>query len=137
MIVPSPSQRGQVRCMVKKPCWVRTTPVPAHIVHVCGEVPGLQRRPSQVSQVIVGGDLDVALAPLGDLLEGDLELELKSAPRARVHCGRRRRPPPPKPPPKTELSTSKRSPKPPAPPPNPPGPPAPPKGLPLVEPNRS
>jgi hypothetical protein len=47
---PAPLHDGQVRSMVKKPCWARTRPRPWQDEQLTGEDPGSAPLPSQSSQ---------------------------------------------------------------------------------------
>ncbi len=51
MTLPSPRQVGQVCCTEKKPCCIRTCPIPPQVEQVVGLVPGLAPLPPQVSQL--------------------------------------------------------------------------------------
>ena len=60
--------------MEKKPWVARTRPAPPQVLQVVGLVPGLAPEPSQVSQVMRGGDGDLDLGAGVGLLEGDLQV---------------------------------------------------------------
>ena len=42
---PDPPQPGQVRSMVKKPCWARTLPIPRQVGQVIGREPASAPEP--------------------------------------------------------------------------------------------
>src|SRR3546814_3164993 len=52
---PAPPQVGQVRSMVKKPCWARTLPWPLQVGQAIGCWPASAPEPSQASQAIEVG----------------------------------------------------------------------------------
>ena len=53
---PRPWQLGQVRSMVKKPCWARTRPIPPQVGQPRGFEPGLAPVPLQASTSDRGGN---------------------------------------------------------------------------------
>src|SRR5271156_6924723 len=60
---PAPWQLGQVRSMVKKPCWARTLPWPWQVGQLTGLEPGAAPAPSQDSQICEAATCTLALVP--------------------------------------------------------------------------
>ena len=60
MTRPAPWQDGQVRSIVKKPCWARTLPMPPQVGHEIGWVPNSAPVPEQPSQTTEVGTRTVA-----------------------------------------------------------------------------
>ena len=63
MIWPSPLQVGQVRSMVKNPCWARTLPSPEQVGQLCGWAPPAAPVPPHSSQGVAPGTEMVACLP--------------------------------------------------------------------------
>ncbi len=63
IILPVPWQRGQVCWTEKKPCCMRTWPIPPQVVQVTGVVPGLAPLPLQVLQPTRVGTRMVTVVP--------------------------------------------------------------------------
>lgn len=57
---PAPWQDGQVRSIVKKPCWARTLPMPPQVGQEIGWVPDSAPDPEQPSQTTEVGTRTVA-----------------------------------------------------------------------------
>lgn len=53
ILVPYPPQELQVVCMTNMPCLIVWAPVPLHVLHLVGFVPGLHLFPLQVSHFTV------------------------------------------------------------------------------------
>ncbi len=61
---PMPWQVGQVRSMVKKPCWARTLPAPWQVEQATGWAPPAPPVPLQLSHGAEVGTVMVAVLPL-------------------------------------------------------------------------